>query len=117
MGKSKIRHIDWKRNTNDPQSRDTNVYGKVIGTIKRNRYNNMKHPVLVCALDDFGHHMMKPLCKTVPKIKASPKHSNQMKFDLYSYDVQQKSVEFKQTFTVNRANRKSLFFSGNNSLG
>lgn len=111
LGKSKVLPMDRKRKNVESQSRDTNVYGKVLGTIKRNRYNKMKHPVLVCALDDFGHHMMKPLCKTVPKIKAAHKTiNNQMQFDLFSFDVQQKTVEFKRTLTVNRARRKLCCF-------
>lgn len=111
LGKSKVLPMDRKQRNVESQSRDTNVYGKVLGTIKRNRYNKMKHPVLVCALDDFGHHMMKPLCKTVPKIKAAHKdRSNQMQFDLFSYNVQQKTVEFKRTLTVNRASRKLCCF-------
>lgn len=111
LGKSKSLSMDRKRRNVESLSRDTNVYGKVLGTIKRNRYNKMKHPVLVCALDDFGLHMMKPLCKTVPKIKAAHKHSsNQMQFDMYTYDVQHKIVEFKRTLTINRASRKLCCF-------
>lgn len=111
LGKSKILPMDRKRRNVESLSKDTNVYGKVLGTIKRNRYNKMKHPVLVCALDDFGLHMVKPLCKTVPKIKAAHRHSsNQMQFDLYSYDVQQKTVEFKRILPINRASRKLCCF-------
>lgn len=111
LGKTKIRAFDKGRRNIESQTRDTNTYGKVLGTIKRNRYQNLKHPVLVCAFDDFGNHMMKPLCKTVPKIQVSHKHStNKMKFDMFSYDAEKKLVKFKNTFTIDYANRKSFCF-------
>lgn len=111
LGKSKVRAFDKGRRNIESQTRDTNTYGKVLGTIKRNRYRNLKHPVLVCAIDDFGNHMMKPLCKTVPKIQVSHKHStSKMKFDMFSYDEEKKTVTFKNTFTIDYANRKSFCF-------
>ncbi|XP_062578588.1 helicase with zinc finger domain 2-like isoform X2 [Saccostrea cucullata] len=111
LGESKIRKYERKRRNIESQSKDTNIYGKILGTLKRNRYKNMKHPVLVCAFDDFGDHMLKPLCKTVPKIKASHKHGKgKTQFDLFTYDKENKTINYKDVLTINHANRKSYCF-------
>lgn len=44
------------------------VYGRVIGMTKRVRYADVKHPILLCTLDQKGGGLLIPLCKTVPKI-------------------------------------------------
>ncbi|KAL8598524.1 hypothetical protein ACOMHN_051312 [Nucella lapillus] len=44
------------------------AHGKVVGLIKRVHFANVEHPVLFCTLDEIESHLMKPLCKTVPKI-------------------------------------------------
>ncbi|KAK7490454.1 hypothetical protein BaRGS_00018240, partial [Batillaria attramentaria] len=48
--------------------KDTKLYGYVIGLLKRERYADITHPVFFCTLDEFEGHLMRPLCKTVPKI-------------------------------------------------
>lgn len=111
LGESKIRKTERKRRYIESQTRDTNSYGRVLGTIQRNRYKTMKHPVLVCAFDDFGNHMVKPLCKTVPKIEASHKFcSSKTQFDLFTYDKQNKTLTHNGVLNIGRANRKSYCF-------
>nr|KAG5702200.1 hypothetical protein BaRGS_033912 [Batillaria attramentaria] len=44
------------------------AYGQVVGLLERIRYPEVDHPVLYCTLDDMEGHLMRPLCKTVPKI-------------------------------------------------
>ena len=44
------------------------AYGKVVGILKRVNFANVEHPVLYCTLDELEGHLMRPLCKTVPKI-------------------------------------------------
>ncbi|XP_070195168.1 3'-5' exoribonuclease HELZ2-like isoform X1 [Littorina saxatilis] len=43
-------------------------HGKVVGLLNRVNYSDVDHPVLFCTLDEMEGHLMKPLCKTVPKI-------------------------------------------------
>ncbi|XP_056009193.1 helicase with zinc finger domain 2-like isoform X4 [Ostrea edulis] len=90
-----------KANEDSKFIKDTNVYGKVLGILKRNRYRNIPHPVLVCAKDDFLPHMMKPLCKTVPKIQICHTHcNNKHKLDLYVFDRKSKSVQHRETIEI-----------------
>ncbi|XP_061163419.1 helicase with zinc finger domain 2-like [Saccostrea echinata] len=111
LGESKIRKYERKRRNIESQTRDTNIYGRILGTVKRNRYKNMRHPVLVCAFDDFGHHMLKPLCKTVPKIQASHKYcKGKTQFDLFTYDKYNKNLSYKEILKIDHANRKSYCF-------
>ena len=44
------------------------AHGKVVGLLKRVRFSGVDHPLLFCTLDEMEGHLMKPLCKTVPKI-------------------------------------------------
>ena len=44
------------------------AHGKVVGLLKRVNFANVEHPVLFCTLDKIEGHLMRPLCKTVPKI-------------------------------------------------
>ena len=60
------------------------AHGKVVGLLKRVRFSGVDHPLLFCTLDEMEGQLMKPLCKTVPKIhvlnrkgkKTSPKEKN-----------------------------------------
>ncbi|PVD23125.1 hypothetical protein C0Q70_16388 [Pomacea canaliculata] len=49
---------------------DNLAYGDVVGMYpsKRKRFKDVDHPVLFCTLDEMEDHLMKPLCKTVPKV-------------------------------------------------
>lgn len=47
-----------------------NIYGKVIGKLKRNRYEDFDYLVLICVMDDFLKYLMKLLCKIVLKINV-----------------------------------------------
>lgn len=90
---------------------DTSVYGAIIGILKRNRYRDIKHPILVCVIDDYAKFMMKPRCKTVPKVKISHqncKHNFQV--DLFSYDEKKHLVEFRETLCINQSHKNSYCF-------
>ncbi|XP_076463379.1 3'-5' exoribonuclease HELZ2-like isoform X2 [Babylonia areolata] len=54
--------------TRREQCVETMACGKVVGLINRVHFANVEHPVLFCTLDHLESHLMKPLCKTVPKI-------------------------------------------------
>lgn len=93
------------------ETKDNNIYGKIIGRLKKNRYEDLQHPVFICARDDFSEHSMKPLCKTVPKINVSHtncKHKYQV--DLFSYDAERNVVEFRETLTIDQAHKNAYCF-------
>lgn len=92
-------------------SEDMNIYGKVIGKLKRNRYEDLDHPVLICAMDDFSKHSMKPLCKTVPKINVSHKNcEHKYQVDLFSYDAKRNFVEYRETLNIFQDHKNAYCF-------
>lgn len=113
LGKSKAQknYIPRLKIDLTKETKDNNVYGEIIGILKRNRYEDLKHPVLICAKDDFSIHSMKPLCKTVPKIKVSHKHcKHEYQVDLFSYDGERNVVEFRETLTIDHAHKNAYCF-------
>ncbi|XP_076462248.1 3'-5' exoribonuclease HELZ2-like isoform X2 [Babylonia areolata] len=50
------------------ESVDKMVYGQVVGLLKRVNFAYNEHPVFFCTMDELEGHLMRPLCKTVPKI-------------------------------------------------
>lgn len=93
------------------ETKDNNIYGKIIGRLKKNRYEDLQHPVFICARDEFSEHSMRPLCKTVPKINISHtncKHKYQV--DLFSYDAERNVVEYRETLTIDQAHKNAYCF-------
>ncbi|XP_052254960.1 helicase with zinc finger domain 2-like isoform X4 [Dreissena polymorpha] len=66
------------------------VNGQVLGVFRRNRYQGIKHPVFICTVDENGSHLLRPMCKTVPKIKISTSYLrsdyNRPIFTVYDYN-------------------------------
>ncbi|KAH3699125.1 hypothetical protein DPMN_074079 [Dreissena polymorpha] len=79
------------------------VNGQVLGVFRRNRYQGIKHPVFICTVDENGSHLLRPMCKTVPKIKIKTSNlrsdDNMPIFTVYDYDesveVLKKSTDVK----------------------
>ena len=93
-------------------------YGKVIGIMNRQRYKDVKHPVLLCTLDDMDPHLVRPLCKTVPKIhilnrkveKKYPKQSR-YKMEIYTYDHNSQTLSDDPKFiSINPGERDTYLF-------
>jgi exoribonuclease R len=70
-------------------------YGKVCGILQRRRQRNVKHPVFLCTLDETECHLVKPLCRTVPKLHIltkeikktyKTKKEKENKLEIYQYD-------------------------------
>ncbi|XP_061162412.1 helicase with zinc finger domain 2-like isoform X2 [Saccostrea echinata] len=92
-------------------TKDTKVYGKVLGILKRNRYQDIRHPVLVCAKDEFLPFMMKPLCKTVPKIQiCHRKCESKHQLDLYSFDRNNKCIEYSKTIQIDHVEQRAYCY-------
>ncbi|XP_062566529.1 helicase with zinc finger domain 2-like [Saccostrea cucullata] len=91
--------------------KDKDIFGKVLGRLKRNRYGDLEHPVLICSKDEFSDHMMIPLCKTVPKINVSHKNcKHKYQVDLFSYDTERRVVEFQKNLDISHTRRHSCCF-------
>ncbi|XP_062574957.1 helicase with zinc finger domain 2-like isoform X1 [Saccostrea cucullata] len=87
------------------------VYGQVVGITKRTRFNKIKNPVFLCTLDAFETHLMKPLCKTVPKISILHNNiENQFQIETYRYDENAKDLKFEELKSIDPANRNGYLF-------
>ncbi|KAK7490445.1 hypothetical protein BaRGS_00018231, partial [Batillaria attramentaria] len=90
------------------------AHGEVIGLLKRVNFANVDHPVLFCTLDEIEGHLMKPLCKTVPKINVRhdpKKYSTLGKLRIEIMKITPKGdVEPVKLFTVDPGSRDLYVF-------
>ncbi|KAK6179132.1 hypothetical protein SNE40_011557 [Patella caerulea] len=97
---------------------DTNrnrVYGKVVGILDRNRHKDVSNPVFVCTVDDHEAHLMRPICKTIPKIstfhnrvaKNFPKMKN---WRIEMYKIDNRKVKFEKYFRLSPNKRSEYLF-------
>lgn len=78
-----------------------NIYGKIIGKLKRNWYEDFEYFVLICVMDDFLEYFMKLLCKIVLKINVFYKNcDNKYEVDLFLYDVKRNVVEYRNILEI-----------------
>lgn len=72
--------------------------GKVIGVWNRQRHKNTAHPVFICTFHELESHLVRPICKTIPKIhvldreireKFKTKKERIYKIEQYDYDEQE----------------------------
>lgn len=86
------------------------IYGKVVGITKRTRFADIKNPVFLCTIDTESH-LMKPLCKTVPKISVLHHNcENQFQVETYRLDEKMKDLKFEEVRQIDPANRKGYLF-------
>ena len=92
-------------------------YGKVVGVLNRERHNDIAHPVFICTLDDMESHLVRPMCKTVPKIhilhtEILKRFYNQRKnkIERYDYNHRNGTLELAEIIDVNPADRHKYVF-------
>ena len=93
-------------------------YGRVVGIMNRQRFNDIKHPVFLCTLDDMDSHLMRPLCKTVPKLnilhrQILNKYPRQARYkvEVYTYDhTSQTLSDVPQFASINPGERDTYLF-------
>ena len=88
------------------------LYGKVIGRLKRTRYEGIDHPVLVCELDKFEYDKAIPVCKTVPKfhLLSENRDANHFSIDIYKYDENAMKIVHSHTLPVSPKLRRHCLF-------
>ncbi|XP_060606182.1 helicase with zinc finger domain 2-like, partial [Ruditapes philippinarum] len=98
---------------------DEKRYGKVIGIWNRQRHDNTKHPVFICTLDGMESHLVRPMCKTIPKIhilnkEIKQKYRNEKdrrnKVEIYEYDERAGLLCNPKILEVNPADQGSVIF-------
>ncbi|KAK3609924.1 hypothetical protein CHS0354_036694 [Potamilus streckersoni] len=92
-------------------------YGKVLGTLKRCRNENVDHPLFLCALDANDSHLAIPLCKTVPKIhlltieiRKRYQNKNQFKVEKYLYDRENQELKFDKITDVTSTTKGNTLY-------
>ncbi|KAL3868499.1 hypothetical protein ACJMK2_041300 [Sinanodonta woodiana] len=95
-----------------PSTSETKRYGKVLGTLKRCRNENVDHPLFLCALDPNENHLVIPLCKTVPKIELKRRNGSykQFKVEKYRYNRERQELEFDKTIDITQESRGSTLY-------
>ncbi|XP_063416719.1 3'-5' exoribonuclease HELZ2-like [Mytilus trossulus] len=93
------------------------VHGEVVSFIQRHRYKDIAHPVFVCLLDLKEGHLMKPLCRTVPKlhilqdnVKRKFKHLLKSRVEIYKYDATKGTISFWRYHDVQKGEREQWLF-------
>lgn len=94
-------------------------YGKVIGIWNRQRHNGTKHPVFICTLDNMESHLLRPMCKTIPKIhvidreitkKIQSKKARRYKIEMYDYDERAGILCNPRIVEINPSEQRSYIF-------
>ncbi|CAG2214047.1 unnamed protein product [Mytilus edulis] len=88
------------------------LFGEVIGCLKRHRYNEINHPVFVCELDKFEYDKAKPICRTLPKfhLLSENKEDSPFSVDIYRYNENTRSIFYDKSLPVSPALRQRYLF-------
>lgn len=96
---------------------DNTIYGRVISVLKRNRHQNVRHPVFLCTVDETEGHLMKPLCKTVPKIHVlntnilkNHQANRRHKVEIYTHNFDRGELTLDKYFDIEPAHRNKYIF-------
>ncbi|XP_061168179.1 helicase with zinc finger domain 2-like [Saccostrea echinata] len=91
-------------------NRSQKIYGKIIGVFERRKARDIDHPVFVCTLDDTAYYLMRPVCRTVPKLHVD--HNRQKKYTLqvYKYDTKSSNIEPDSEFRIDPGRKSSFVF-------
>ena len=94
-------------------------FGKVLGILNRQRHKDTKHPVFICTLDDMESHLVRPMCKTIPKIhiidreiaqKYTSPISKRYRIKTYDYDGEAEVLCNPKIINLNPAEQRSYIF-------
>ncbi|XP_022318580.2 3'-5' exoribonuclease HELZ2-like [Crassostrea virginica] len=87
-----------------------NVYGKVVGIFESKKTKDIAHPVFVCVLDETSNFLMRPVCKSVPKLNIIHDYHNPNVILVFEYDAQSGSLKSQSRFRIDPRNIKSFTF-------
>nr|KAG5702195.1 hypothetical protein BaRGS_033907 [Batillaria attramentaria] len=92
------------------------TYGRVVGLLKRVNFAGVEHPQFFCTLDELQSYLMKPLCKTVPKIHVMNDTLKRKHPSLIKHRVEIKQIgkdgriRFKEFFNIVPGKREQYIF-------
>ncbi|XP_052254570.1 helicase with zinc finger domain 2-like [Dreissena polymorpha] len=93
-------------------------FGKVLGVLERQRHKDVKNPVFICTLDDMESHLVRPMCKTVPKVHIINKQvaekygykGKRFKVEVYEYNERAGILCDPKIYDINPAGQKTYVF-------
>ncbi|WAR23838.1 HELZ2-like protein [Mya arenaria] len=102
----------------DEKEKQDKRYGKVLGVLNRQRHKGKDHPVFICTLDNMESHLVKPMCKTIPKIHIINRNiisrfghkRKKFKVEVYDYDEQAEKLCNPKIYDVNTSGQKTYMF-------
>ncbi|XP_053394362.1 helicase with zinc finger domain 2-like isoform X2 [Mercenaria mercenaria] len=103
----------------DSKDKKDKRFGMVIGIWNRQRHKDTKHPVFICTLDDIESNLVRPMCKTIPKLhivdrEISQKYTSRIarryKVETYDYDEVAETLCNPKIFNLNPADLRSYIF-------
>ncbi|XP_048763558.2 helicase with zinc finger domain 2-like isoform X2 [Ostrea edulis] len=86
------------------------IYGKVIGIFERKRAKDITHPVFVCVLDETSNFLMRPVCKTIPKLNILHNFKDPNVILVHKYDPQSSCIKFQYQFKIDLKNIRNFTF-------
>ena len=94
---------------------NSKLYGKVVGVLNSQFHRNSNYPILACTSNETDGWLLRPLCKSVPKIHVvntvTKKHTpNLVKYRIDTYEVVESRLKYKGRFNINPALRGQYVF-------
>ncbi|XP_041357449.1 helicase with zinc finger domain 2-like [Gigantopelta aegis] len=98
-----------------PSEADSKPFGEVRGVLKSHFHRSSKYPILACTSNETDGWLMRPLCKSIPKIhvvnnktkKESP-HLTKNRIDIY--ELVGSKLNYKGKFDMNPVLRGQYVF-------
>ncbi|XP_056018045.1 helicase with zinc finger domain 2-like isoform X4 [Ostrea edulis] len=91
-------------------NRSQKIYGKIIGVFERKKARNIDHPVFVCTLDDTANYLMRPVCRTVPKLHLDQDRRKKYIIQVYKYNTRSSNIEPNYEFRIDPGRKSSFVF-------
>ncbi|XP_061168139.1 helicase with zinc finger domain 2-like [Saccostrea echinata] len=76
------------------------IYGRVVGIFERKNYKDIAHPVFVCVLDETSNFLVRPVCKTVPKLNIINDYRNPNIILVHKYDKASSTIKVQSQFKI-----------------
>ena len=91
-------------------SKPHKVYGKIVGIFERKRAKDTTHPVFICILDETSNFLMRPVCKSVPKLHIIHDYKKPNVILVHQYDAQAASLKVYREFIIDPSDIKHFTF-------
>ncbi|XP_041357987.1 LOW QUALITY PROTEIN: helicase with zinc finger domain 2-like [Gigantopelta aegis] len=94
---------------------DSKTYGEVVGVLNSNFFRNSKYPILACTSNEIDGWLMRPLCKSIPKIHVintvtRNKTPNLTRYRTDIYELVGSKLKYKGKFDANPTLRGQYVF-------